>query len=182
MAITLDVSVGDTILGGRFKNKKIKVKKIGKDEHGMPTINGRKVVNFRILKVDEKIIRDKDGYGKYEKPDDSDFDEPSKTKNESNYKNDGDNKMIIEWIKSLFHKKPDEILKLKEVIDKVNSEKEQLQSDLDKLLKRKRINKKVVANAKRKLTRTKNEIKKMTEVFDKEDIDDAVKFLRKFSK
>tara|TARA_A100001515_G_scaffold100142_1_gene80986 strand:+ start:220 stop:492 length:273 start_codon:yes stop_codon:yes gene_type:complete len=90
--------------------------------------------------------------------------------------------MIIEWIKSLFHKKPDEILKLKEVIDKVNSEKEQLQSDLDKLLKRKRINKKVVANAKRKLTRTKNEIKKMTEVFDKEDIDDAVKFLRKFSK
>ena len=90
--------------------------------------------------------------------------------------------MIIEWIKSLFHKKPDEILKLKEVIDKVNSEKEKLQSDLDKLLKRKRINKKVVANAKRKLTRTKNEIKKMTEVFDKEDIDDAVKFLRKFSK
>ena len=90
--------------------------------------------------------------------------------------------MIIDWIKSLFHKKPDEILKLKEVIDKVNSEKEQLQSDLDKLLKRKRINKKVVANAKRKLTRTKNEIKKMTEVFDKEDIDDAVKFLRKFSK
>ena len=85
-AFTLDVNVGDTILGGRFKNKKIKVKKIGKDEHGMPTINGRKVVNFRILKVDEKIIRDKDGYGKYEKPDDSDFDEPSKTKNESNYK------------------------------------------------------------------------------------------------
>ena len=80
MAITLDVNVGDTILGGRFKNKKIKVKKIGKDEHGMPTINGRKVVNFRILKVDEKIIRDKDGYGKYEKPDDSDFDEPAKTK------------------------------------------------------------------------------------------------------
>ena len=95
MAITLDVNVGDTILGGRFKNKKIKVKKIWKDEHGMPTINGRKVVNFRILKVDEKIIRDKDGYGKYEKPDDSDFDEPSKTKNESNYK-----KMmeIIQWL------------------------------------------------------------------------------------
>tara|TARA_Y100001972_G_C7575825_1_gene288950 strand:- start:508 stop:789 length:282 start_codon:yes stop_codon:yes gene_type:complete len=86
MAITLDVSVGDVILGGRFKNKKIKVKKIGKDEHGMPTINGRKVVNFRILKVDEKITRDKDGYGKYEKPKDSDFDQPHKTKNESNYK------------------------------------------------------------------------------------------------
>jgi hypothetical protein len=48
--ITLPVNVGDTILTGRFKNKKTVVKTIGKDEHGMPTINGRKVVNFRILK------------------------------------------------------------------------------------------------------------------------------------
>ena len=46
--IVLDVNVGDVILGGRFKNKKIKVKSIGKDKHGMPTINGRKVVNFRM--------------------------------------------------------------------------------------------------------------------------------------
>ena len=37
-AIKLDVEVGDTILVGRFKNKKMKVKSIGKDEHGMPTI------------------------------------------------------------------------------------------------------------------------------------------------
>ena len=48
--ITLPVNIGDTILTGRFKNKKTVVKTIGKDEHGMPTINGRKVVNFRILK------------------------------------------------------------------------------------------------------------------------------------
>jgi len=47
--IKLDVNVGDTILVGRFKNKKIKVKDIGKDKHGMPTINGRKIVNFRKL-------------------------------------------------------------------------------------------------------------------------------------
>ena len=90
--------------------------------------------------------------------------------------------MIIDWIKSLFHKKPDEIVKLKEIIEKQKQEKEQLQKDLDKLLSRKRIRKKVVANAKRKLTRTKNEINKMVEVFDNEDVDDAVKFLRKFSK
>ena len=90
--------------------------------------------------------------------------------------------MIIDWIKSLFHKKPDEIVKLKEIIEKQKREKEQLQKDLDKLLSRKRISKKVVANAKRKLTRTKNEINKMVEVFDNEDVDDAVKFLRKFSK
>ena len=90
--------------------------------------------------------------------------------------------MIIDWIKSLFHKKPDEIVKLKEIIEKQKQEKEQLQKDIDKLLSRKRISKKVVANAKRKLTRTKNEINKMVEVFDNEDVDDAVKFLRKFSK
>jgi hypothetical protein len=48
--ITLPVNVGDTILTGRFKNKKVVVKTIGKDEHGMPTINGKKVVTFRILK------------------------------------------------------------------------------------------------------------------------------------
>jgi tRNA nucleotidyltransferase/poly(A) polymerase/mannose-6-phosphate isomerase-like protein (cupin superfamily) len=45
--ITIPVNVGDTILTGRFKNKKTKVNTIGKDEHGMPTVNGRKVVNFR---------------------------------------------------------------------------------------------------------------------------------------
>ena len=47
--IKLDVNVGDTILVGRFKNKKIKVKNIAKDKHGMPTINGRKIVNFRKM-------------------------------------------------------------------------------------------------------------------------------------
>jgi len=48
--IKLPVNIGDTILTGRFKNKKTIIKTIGKDEHGMPTINGRKVVNFRIVK------------------------------------------------------------------------------------------------------------------------------------
>jgi tRNA nucleotidyltransferase/poly(A) polymerase/Zn finger protein HypA/HybF involved in hydrogenase expression len=48
--IVLPIKVGDTIMTGRFKNKKTVVKSIGKDEHGMPTINGRKVVNFRMVK------------------------------------------------------------------------------------------------------------------------------------
>ena len=61
-AIKIDVEVGDTILAGRFKNKKVKVKSIGKDEHGMPTINGKKVVNFRIpKKVDEMGLVGGDG-------------------------------------------------------------------------------------------------------------------------
>jgi hypothetical protein len=49
-AIKLPVEIGDTILTGRFKNKKVVVKTIGKDEHGMPTINGKKVVTFRLMK------------------------------------------------------------------------------------------------------------------------------------
>jgi len=49
-SINIPVEIGDTILTGKFKNKKVVVKSIGKDEHGMPTINGRKVATFRTVK------------------------------------------------------------------------------------------------------------------------------------
>jgi len=52
--IFIPINVGDTILIGRFKNKKTIVKTIGKDEHGMPTLNGKRVVNFRIPPKEEK--------------------------------------------------------------------------------------------------------------------------------
>ena len=42
--INIPVKVGDTILTGRFKNKKVVVKSIGKDKHGMPTVKDRKSV------------------------------------------------------------------------------------------------------------------------------------------
>jgi hypothetical protein len=45
--INIPVNIGDTIYQGRFKNKKTIVKEIGEDETGMPTINKKKVVNFR---------------------------------------------------------------------------------------------------------------------------------------
>ena len=45
--VEIDVSPGDTIMVGRFKNKKVKVKAIGKDKFGMPTINGKSIVTFR---------------------------------------------------------------------------------------------------------------------------------------
>ena len=48
--INIPVEIGDTILTGRFKNKKVVVKSIDKDEHGMPTINGKKITTFRVLK------------------------------------------------------------------------------------------------------------------------------------
>ena len=53
--IVLPIKVGDTILTGRFKNKRTTVKSIGKDDYGMPTINGRKVVNFRIVKESVEV-------------------------------------------------------------------------------------------------------------------------------
>ena len=46
--IFIPLKIGDTILTGRFKNKKTTVKTISKDEYGMPTVNGKRVVNFRI--------------------------------------------------------------------------------------------------------------------------------------
>jgi len=48
--IKLNVKIGDTLLMGKFKNKKVVVKNIGTDEWGMPTINGKKAVTFRIPK------------------------------------------------------------------------------------------------------------------------------------
>jgi hypothetical protein len=54
--INLDVDKGDTVLMGKFKNKKVTVKDIGKDAHDMPTINGRQATTFR--KVDEMGSKD----------------------------------------------------------------------------------------------------------------------------
>lgn len=48
-SITLDIKVGDVILGGKFKNKKITVKEIGKNEKGDITINGKPLLRFRII-------------------------------------------------------------------------------------------------------------------------------------
>ena len=52
--ITLDVSIGDTVLMGKFKNSKKVVKKISEDKHGMPTINGRVATTFRYAKKEKK--------------------------------------------------------------------------------------------------------------------------------
>ena len=47
--IEVPIKVGDTILGGRFKNKKIVVKKIGKNKKGDITINDKPLLKFRII-------------------------------------------------------------------------------------------------------------------------------------
>ena len=50
--INLPIEVGDIILGGKFKNRRIEVKDIGKNEKGDITINGKSILRVRI--TDEK--------------------------------------------------------------------------------------------------------------------------------
>ncbi len=49
--MNLDIQIGDTILTGRFKNKRVVVKEFGVDDKGQPTINGRPILKFRIEKL-----------------------------------------------------------------------------------------------------------------------------------
>ena len=46
----IPIKVGDTIMVGRFRNKPVKVKEIGIDELGQPTINGNPIFKFRVPK------------------------------------------------------------------------------------------------------------------------------------
>ncbi len=48
--LELDISPGDIILTGKFKNKRRQVKDIGEDEDGQPTINGKPILKFKIEK------------------------------------------------------------------------------------------------------------------------------------
>jgi hypothetical protein len=64
--INVDVDKGDVVLTGKFKNKKTVVKDISKDQHGMPTINGRQATTFR--KVEEGIINEGGAYGHMNHP------------------------------------------------------------------------------------------------------------------
>lgn len=55
MSITVDLEKGDTILTGKFKNKKVIVKDFGTDKNGQPTVNGKPLLHFRI----QKLMKDK---------------------------------------------------------------------------------------------------------------------------
>src|ERR1017187_5392320 len=53
--IKVPIEIGDTVKGGRFKNKKIVVKKIGKNHKGDITLNGKPLLKVRIPKHNEEI-------------------------------------------------------------------------------------------------------------------------------
>ena len=48
-AITVHIEIGDTVLGGKFKNRRIEVKDIGKNEKGDITINGKPLMKYRLI-------------------------------------------------------------------------------------------------------------------------------------
>jgi hypothetical protein len=57
--IVIPIEVGDEILGGKFKNKKVKVKEIGKNDKGEVTINGKPLMRFRIQKLVKESMESK---------------------------------------------------------------------------------------------------------------------------
>ena len=54
--ISVPVNIGDTVLMGKFKNKKVVVKSITKNEKGDLLINGRPAFKFRLIPVQENIL------------------------------------------------------------------------------------------------------------------------------
>lgn len=46
--ITIPINIGDVILGGRFKNKRITVKTIDTNEKGDILVNGKPLLKYRI--------------------------------------------------------------------------------------------------------------------------------------
>jgi hypothetical protein len=64
--ITIPIKVGDTILGGKFKNKRIVVKTISKNEKGDILINGRPLLKYRL--VNEGLLLEGGAYGHMSHP------------------------------------------------------------------------------------------------------------------
>jgi len=59
--ITIPINIGDTVLMGKFKNKKVVVKSITKNEKGDYLINGRPAMKFRLIPQVEETIKKVDG-------------------------------------------------------------------------------------------------------------------------
>jgi len=73
--VDLPIKVGDDVLMGRFKNKRVKVKSIDYNEKGDLQINGRPALKFRLVKNDKKLL-------------------PTKTTNKSSTEPDSDRKGV----------------------------------------------------------------------------------------
>ena len=64
--INIPINVGDTILGGKFKNKRIVVKTITKNDKGDILINGKPLLKYRI--ISEGLLLEGGAYGHMSHP------------------------------------------------------------------------------------------------------------------
>ena len=67
--VELPIKVGDDVLMGRFKNKRVKVKSITYNEKGDLQINGRPALKFRLVQNDKKLLPNKTTNKKSAEPD-----------------------------------------------------------------------------------------------------------------
>ena len=75
-----------------------------------------------------------------------------------------------------------EVKELDKAIKVKDNEVKELEKEVKVLESKKRVNKKEVAKLKRKVTTTKKQLEKASEAVKEDNADDAVKFLKKFSK
>ena len=89
---------------------------------------------------------------------------------------------IIDFIMGFFGgNKTEEVKELDKAIKIKHEEVSKLEKEVVKLEKKKQVNKKEVGNLKRKVTNTKKQILKAEEAVKTDDVDEAVKYLKKFS-
>src|SRR5210317_806123 len=69
MEVELPIKVGDDVLMGRFKNKRVKVKSITYNEKGDLLINGRPALKFRLVQNDKTLLPSKTTNKKSAEPD-----------------------------------------------------------------------------------------------------------------
>jgi septal ring factor EnvC (AmiA/AmiB activator) len=79
------------------------------------------------------------------------------------------------------HKKK-EVKELDKAIKVKDDEVKELEKEVKVLESKKKVNKKEVAKLKRKVTTTKKQLEKASEAVKEDNADEAVKFLKKFSK
>ena len=78
--------------------------------------------------------------------------------------------------------KKKEVKELEKVIKENKTKEKEVEKEIKVLEEDKIKNKKKITNAKRKLTRTKNEVKKMEKAYEEDDVESAEDFLKKFAK
>ena len=91
---------------------------------------------------------------------------------------------IIDFIMNLFFggKKKEEVKKLDKAIKVKETETKELEKKVTALESKKKVNKKEVASLKRKVTTTKKHIVEAKKAVEFDDSDEALKYLKKFSK